>query len=222
MDHNDGALIVLDLTIGEELWSWAKDGPGYASPVVHTVGGARHLVTQTQRHVLGLDLETGAPIWRLPFSTAYDQNSVTPLPLAGMVLISGLEKGTRALTIERNGKWSATTAWENDDVSMYMSSPVSADGLVFGLDHKRRSRLFCIDAGTGETSWGSVSWSRTRPTFTPGVFHRSCFRHRQNAGDSTQTLPVPALAAPSQHLARRKTPLLFFLSAGPIRDGCMG
>ena len=36
-------------------WSWAGDGPGYASPVAIVAGGVRQIVTETQTKIVGVD-----------------------------------------------------------------------------------------------------------------------------------------------------------------------
>ena len=43
--------------------------------------------------------------------------------------------------------------WETKDVSTYVSSPVLADGVLFGLSTKQRGQFFAIDAKTGQVLW---------------------------------------------------------------------
>jgi outer membrane protein assembly factor BamB len=50
-----GALTAFDVTSGKSRWQWTGDGPGYASPVVATFGGTRHLITQSENAVIGID-----------------------------------------------------------------------------------------------------------------------------------------------------------------------
>jgi outer membrane protein assembly factor BamB len=38
---------------------------------------------------------------------------------------------------------------------MYMSSPVVADGILFGLSSKRKGQFVAVDAKTGTLKWGS-------------------------------------------------------------------
>ena len=37
----DGTTVAYDLATGEPKWKWTGDGPGYASPVLMTVGGTK-------------------------------------------------------------------------------------------------------------------------------------------------------------------------------------
>lgn len=150
----NGALVAYDAATGAERWTWKGDGPAYASPVIATLAGTRQVITQTQRHVVGLSAADGTLLWQIPFVTDYEQNSVTPVVFEGMVIYGGLSKPTTAVRISRSaGKWLAQPVWENADVPMYMSSPVEAGGFLYGLTHRNRGQFFCLDARTGRTLW---------------------------------------------------------------------
>jgi outer membrane protein assembly factor BamB len=151
-----GALRAFDLATGQTKWSWSDDGPGYASPVILTAGGVRQLVTQTERHIVGVDLGTGKTLWSMPFATEYAQNAVTPLVYKDMVILSGLSKSTFAVRpVKRDAAWATETVWDNPAVPMYMSSPVSIGDWIFGFSHRNRGQLFALDARTGKTLWTS-------------------------------------------------------------------
>ena len=142
-----GALRAFDLATGAVKWSWTLDGPGYASPVVLAAGGSRQLVTQTEKHVAGIDATTGAALWTLPFETAYAQNSVTPVVYGDTVILSGLSKSAFAVRPTKQGRtWTATKVWENADVPMYMSSPVVVRDTLFGFSHRNKGQAFALDA----------------------------------------------------------------------------
>ena len=155
--HDAGALVALWVNDGSVRWRWEGDGPGYASPVLIEVDGARLIVTQSQDYCVAVDAASGRTAWELPYTTAWDQNIVTPVSFDGNgVVFSGLDKGTTAFRFARDGEaWSAEQVWQNPEVSMYMSSPVLADSLLFGMMKKRRGRFFCLDARTGKTLWTS-------------------------------------------------------------------
>jgi outer membrane protein assembly factor BamB len=149
-----GALRAFDLATGAVKWSWTLDGPGYASPVVLAAGGSRQLVTQTEKHIAGVDATTGAALWTLPFETAYAQNSVTPVVYGDTVILSGLSKSAFAVRPTKQGRtWTATKVWENADVPMYMSSPVVVRDTLFGFSHRNKGQAFALDARTGRTLW---------------------------------------------------------------------
>lgn len=149
-----GALTAFDVATGKARWQWTGDGPAYASPVVAEIGGVRQLVTQTENAVVGLGASDGQLLWRVPLRTSFDQNSVTPVVMNDVVIYSGLDSGTTAMRVVRQGtSWATEPLWKNTDVSMYMSSPVVADGVLVGLSHRNRGQFFAIDAASGKTLW---------------------------------------------------------------------
>jgi len=95
-------------------------------------------------------------LWQIPFQTEYDQNIVTPVAYKDILIFSGIDKGTTAIRLtNRSGKWTSEEVWHNAEVSMYMNSPVLVGGSIYGLSHKRKGQIFCVDARTGKTSWTS-------------------------------------------------------------------
>lgn len=152
--HHSGTLAAFDAASGEPRWGLKGDGPGYASPIVAELGGARQVITQSDQRILGVALEDGSLIWSMGFTTAYDQNAVTALVFEGLVIVSGIEKGVHAYSLERaDGRVVLKEAWARPEISMYMSSPVLAAGRLVGLSHLRKGQLFCLDPRTGRTIW---------------------------------------------------------------------
>jgi outer membrane protein assembly factor BamB len=151
-----GALRAFDHATGTPRWSWTGEGegPAYASPVALAVGGSRQIVTQTQTAIVAVDAATGAHLWAIPFKTPYEQNSVTPLVVGDLVVLSGLDQETFAVRpVKTAAAWSAEKVWANRAVPMYMSSPVLVRGVIVGFTHRNRGQLFAIDAKTGATRW---------------------------------------------------------------------
>ncbi len=150
----DGALSAFDAAGGELKWSWKGDGPGYASPVVAEMGGARQIVTQSEKYLIGVALQNGALLWKIPFTTSYTQNAVTPLVYGDLVIYSGLGNGVTAIRVRNTGKgWATEPVWHTDEVSMYMNSPVIAGNTLVGFSHKNRGQYFGLDPKTGKTLW---------------------------------------------------------------------
>jgi outer membrane protein assembly factor BamB len=151
---NNGALTAFDAATGMTEWRWTGDGPAYASPVVAMLAGTRQVITQTEKSVVSVNAANGAVLWQLPFTTSYDQNAVTPVVSGDLVIYSGLENGVTAVRIaRRDDQWLASPAWKNEQVSMYMSSPVISGTALFGLSHRSRGQFFALDLETGKTLW---------------------------------------------------------------------
>ena len=121
-----------------------------------TLDDVRQVVTQTQKACIGVDLEDGKLLWKIPFQTEYDQNSVTPLPYEGSIIFSGINRGIERYRIERtDDEWETDKVWGEKEVSLYMSSPVADQQRLFGFSHRQKGQLFALDLTTGQTLWTS-------------------------------------------------------------------
>ena len=155
-DVHGGRLIALDPATGTAAWEWKGPGPGYASPLLATIDGTSQVITMTNSSVVGVDAQTGAQLWSSPFTDEWHENITTPVWTGTHLIVSGTRQGTHALTLTRKDTtWTATTAWKNTEVGMYMSSPVLADGLVVGLSARRKGQFVAVDVTTGKLAWAS-------------------------------------------------------------------
>jgi outer membrane protein assembly factor BamB len=155
-DIHGGRILALDPATGATRWTWKGAGPGYASPVVIEAAGVRQIVTMTNGSIVGLDAATGRELWTSLFPDEWHENIVTPVWTGSALVVSGTRQGTHAYRIARDGAaWTASEIWKNADVTMYMSSPVHADGVLYGLSAKRRGQYVALDAATGVLKWAT-------------------------------------------------------------------
>jgi outer membrane protein assembly factor BamB len=155
-DDRAGVIRAVDPDTGQDRWTTTLEGPGYASPVEIVVQGTPQLVAMTTKSVVGVAPQSGARLWEFPFPDEWNENIVTPVAVADGVIVSGVRQGTRLLKISRESKnWSAREAWHTGDVTMYMSSPVLADGLLFGHSTKRRGQFVALDPASGKIRWST-------------------------------------------------------------------
>jgi outer membrane protein assembly factor BamB len=153
-DVHGGRIIALDPVSGAERWNWTGKGPGYASPVAITAAGSRQIVTMTEGSIEGVDAKTGAGLWSVPFPDDWHENIVTPVWSGTHLIVSGTRQGTHAYTLSQAaGKWRAMEAWKNAEVAMYMSTPVLADGMLYGLSSRKKGQVVALDAATGRVRW---------------------------------------------------------------------
>jgi outer membrane protein assembly factor BamB len=154
--HDRGALTAFDAASGTVRWRWTGDGPGYSSPILAEMDATRQLITQSQNRLVAVSAADGTLLWEVPLRTSFDQNSVTPLVVNGLVVSSGLETPTIAYRVTRGaGGWRAEEAWRNPQVSMYMSSPATNGRAIFGLSHRNRGQFVALEASTGQTLWAT-------------------------------------------------------------------
>jgi outer membrane protein assembly factor BamB len=149
-----GALTAFDADSGQVKWTWNGDGPAYASPVVVDLSGTRQVVTQSQKNIIAVSAASGKLLWKIPFTTPYEQNIVTPLVYRDTLILSGLDDGIMAIRPVRKGEtWTTEKVWQTKDASMYMNSPVITGDLLFGFSHLKKGQLFCLDPRTGAMLW---------------------------------------------------------------------
>ncbi len=156
-DAGGGRVLALDPATGAEIWAWRGIGPGYASPILIEVDGRRQLVTLTESSVIGLDAAEGVLLWSAPFTDEWHENIMTPVWTGAHLVVSGPRQGTHAFAIRRreDGRWEAAPAWSNPGLTMYMTSPVLADGIVYGHASTRAGQFVALDAATGAVRWSS-------------------------------------------------------------------
>jgi outer membrane protein assembly factor BamB len=212
-DVHGGRVLALDPGTGKERWVWRGEGPGYASPAVFTVAGTRQIATLTDSSLVGIDAATGKALWSMPFPDEWHENIVTPIWTGTHLIVSGPRQGTHAYTLtQANGAWRATEAWKNADVTMYISTPVYADGVLYGLSIKRKGQFVALDAKSGEVKWATEGREGTQASILLAPSHvlfltngadlviarrdssKFVEEKRYSVGDS-ETWPMPAVVS---------------------------
>jgi outer membrane protein assembly factor BamB len=148
--ESSGALTAFDTATGKVSWKWDEDGPAYASPVIATLGGVRQLITQSQKHCVALSPINGKLLWKIPFTTPYDQNCVTPVVVGDVVIFGGIQKPM--FGVKMTGAI-PDTVWETNEITVYMSTPVLNGTTLYGMSNKQRGSLFAMNATTGAVLW---------------------------------------------------------------------
>ncbi|HLX45708.1 MAG TPA: PQQ-binding-like beta-propeller repeat protein [Bryobacteraceae bacterium] len=149
-----GALTAYDANTGNVKWTWDGDSPAYASPIVVELSGVRQVITQSRQNIIGVAAANGKLLWKIPFTTSYEQNIVTPVLYHDILIFSGLDKGVFAVRLSHSGDtWTPQTVWQTKDASMYMNSPVLIGDLLIGFSHLKRGQLFAVDPRTGAILW---------------------------------------------------------------------
>lgn len=147
-----GTIMAFDAGSGQEVWRSLHENVSYSSPIAATLGGVEQVVVMTGPEIVGLELATGHKLWGHPFQIQYDESISTPVAADGYVLATGDGHPLTALRIEqRAGRWSAEVAWENRDLSSYLSSMVIHQGHVYGMNDG--GEFACLRLKDGKTLW---------------------------------------------------------------------
>jgi outer membrane protein assembly factor BamB len=149
-----GQFVAFDLTSGNIKWKTTGEGPAYGSPVLLMVKGTKQIVFQSQTKLVSLDFSDGRLLWEFatPVGTGRVQNATSPVIDKQKVYYTGLNNGFNAIEIKKQGNgYLIDKLWSNPDFSTSFNTPVLKDGFLYALSNK--SRLFCINAGNGQTAW---------------------------------------------------------------------
>jgi outer membrane protein assembly factor BamB len=196
-DDRAGSVVALDLATGREKWTTGVQGPGYASPIEIALAGTPQVVTMTTRSVIGVETSSGRLLWEFPFDDEWNENIVTPVATLDGAIVSGVRQGTRRLVITKaDDTWTARAAWHTPDVAMYMSSPVLAQGTLFGHSSKRKGQFVAIDPETGRLRWTTEGRS------APGASVVAAGRHLVFLTTDAQMIVTPVDAGSYQEIRR--------------------
>jgi outer membrane protein assembly factor BamB len=151
--NGNGQVLALDLNTGNEKWNWTGDGPAYASPSIMTFEGKKHLIVQTEKNLIALNLTDGKLLWQV--ATPVQQrfyNCVSPYIDGQTIYLTGQGTGMKAIKVEKSGNEFVTKEiWTNPTVGARWNTPILKDGFLYGFSDQKR--IYCINAATGQTAW---------------------------------------------------------------------
>jgi outer membrane protein assembly factor BamB len=150
----DISVVCYDKRDGKLIWKALDSQMGYASPILMTLGGERHVVVCGRPYVYGLRVEDGAERWRFQWHIIDNERPITqPAVLATnrLFLSAAYLTGCTAFEINRtNDGFEAHALWRNRSLKTKFASVVVWQGYVYGFDE---DILVCLDAQTGERKW---------------------------------------------------------------------
>jgi outer membrane protein assembly factor BamB len=157
-DNHRGICIAFDLDSGKEKWRWTGERVSYASPILAELEDVQQLVAHTNNAVVGLDIRNGKLLWKMPFTESrWGENIVTPVLYKDLLILSNGSQGATAVRVFReNDQWNTTIVWQNQDIAMWMSSPVINGDYLYGMASKGKGMFFCGNAATGKVVWSTI------------------------------------------------------------------
>ncbi len=152
----NAGIVAFDAATGAVAWKATSDEASYSSPMVATIGGARHALFFTRAGLVDLDPATGQVRFSMPFHSrsSASVNAATPLVIGNLVFVSA-SYGTGAVLLEVNGS-TYKKVWANDDsMSNHYSTCVYRDGYLYGFDGRQEEgqTLRAIELKTGKPMW---------------------------------------------------------------------
>jgi outer membrane protein assembly factor BamB len=151
--QNKGEVMALDLATGAVKWKWSGDGPSYASPSLMTIDGKKHVIVQTEKNLISVNLTDGKLLWQVP--TPVQQrfyNCPSPYINGQIIYYTGQGTGIKAIQVSGEGdKYSTKELWNNTEAGAKWNTPVLKEGFLYGFTDQKR--IYCLDASTGKTAW---------------------------------------------------------------------
>jgi outer membrane protein assembly factor BamB len=151
---SNGVLVAYDLATGDQKWKSTGESPGYASPVLMTVGGTKLIIAETERRIVAVTAADGKLVWEAPFAAQGmgGYNASTPVVDGETLIYGGSGRGETAVKLEKQGDgFVAKELWSNKDNSVIFNTPVLKNGLLVGLS--QGNQFFAINAQAGQTAW---------------------------------------------------------------------
>jgi outer membrane protein assembly factor BamB len=153
---NTGGLTAFDARTGDLRWCYDGDAPAYGSPILADLAGERQVVTLTLNSFLGVSAATGKLLWKLPCREIHSENCLTPVLSDDLLIYAGRDERPRAVRLERGASGiTPKEVWRGDGPTLYMSTPVLAGDLLFGVSTRGAGCFFCLDPASGKTLWES-------------------------------------------------------------------
>ncbi len=150
---DSGEVLALDINTGNQKWIWAGDGPAYSSPSIMIFEGKKHLIVQTEKNLMGMNLADGKLLWQVatPVQQRY-YDCVSPYIDGQIIYYTGQGTGMKAIKIEKSlNEYVIKELWSNTEAGAKWNTPVLKDGFLYGFTDQKR--IYCVDAATGKTAW---------------------------------------------------------------------
>ena len=145
---------------GKIVWRTMKGegglrGGGFSSPVIAELDGKRQILLQARSELTGIDIDSGAVLWRQPVRAFLGMNILTPLPYENGVYTGTYRSGAFYYSInQEDDGWISKEKWKiGSKASAYMSSPVLYEGHAYVLIQD--GNFACYDLKTGKECWRS-------------------------------------------------------------------
>lgn len=156
-------LMALRKADGVTVWSGQNDGMTHASPVLGRIDGVPQVVFLTAAGLVSVVPETGAVLWRLPFTPSATSTAASPSFGSNYVHASAAyASGTWLARVTRNGAgFTATQAarQQGNAYQLHWATPVYHEGFFYCVPapSSGQGRLTCFDIAGGTNRWSRAA-----------------------------------------------------------------
>jgi len=165
-------IIALNRSDGQLIWSskGVGDKSAYCTPLLVKLPSRKLLVTMMEKHIVGLDAETGALLWSHEQTNEWAVHANTPLFYNNSVFcFSGYGQGGVKLDLNADGS-QVTKAWFSKKLDSRIGGAVVIDGYIYGSGDNTRDWQ-CTDWKTGEQKYASQAIAKGNIIFADGMLY---------------------------------------------------
>ncbi|MDH6358464.1 outer membrane protein assembly factor BamB [Parabacteroides sp. PF5-9] len=147
-------VVALNKNNGTLIWQCAAEGDlsAYCSPLYIADQQVPLLVTMTEKHILGINADSGEKIWSYPYYNQRNIHPNTPVYSNNLLLCtSGYGKGSVMLRLTNGGR-GVEKVWENTQFDSKTGGVVKIGDYVYGSGDNNKY-WFCLDWKTDEQKY---------------------------------------------------------------------
>jgi len=151
------SLVCFDKRTGRILWKSQSDEAAYSSLMVATLAGIKQVVYFSAEALMGIEIDSGKLLWRMPLKTDAKRHAATPIIFGDSVMVNSHTLGIVCVKVAAEGDGlKANLAWVNKEMKINISTPVLADGYLYSQGPGRN--FVCVDATTGKLAWSQEGY----------------------------------------------------------------
>ena len=165
-------VVALNRMNGQVIWSSKGMGekPAYCTPLLVKLPARKLLVTMTEKHIIGLDAETGNLLWSYEQTNQWAVHANTPLFYKnGLFCFSGYGQGGVKLDLNADGS-QVTKGWFSKKLDSRIGGAVVVDGYIYGSGDNTRDWQ-CTDWNTGEQKYASQAIAKGNVIYADGMLY---------------------------------------------------
>lgn len=148
------AVVACNRNTGETIWQWEGASMASVSPMAAEIWGVWQLVLLTRSNIAGIDLANGQELWTFPLNP--NAQVITPMIRENHILFAEYRGPLRELKVFRyQNQWEVETSWENPEKTLWTSTPIIYQDLLFGFFFSQRGHFALLNSNNGTVRWES-------------------------------------------------------------------